>query len=97
MVGTVSTANSDTVPAGNVISQNPTGGSAVTTGTAVDLVVSLGPVQLTTVPDVVGLDQATAESSIVSASLMVGTVSTANSDTVSAGNVISQNPTGGPR
>ncbi len=43
LVGTVSTANSDTVLAGNVISQNPTGGSSVTTGTAVDLVVSLGP------------------------------------------------------
>ena len=94
-VGTVSTANSDTVVAGNVISQNPTGGSSVAVGSAVDLVVSLGPVQMTTVPDVVGLDQTSAESSIVAADLVVGTVSTANSDTVLAGDVISQNPTGG--
>ena len=42
-VGTVSTANSDTVPAGAVISQNPTAGSTVAPGSAVDLLVSLGP------------------------------------------------------
>jgi len=95
VIGTVSMANSDTVLAGNVISQNPTGGGLTASGTSVDLVVSLGPLQLLTVPDVVGLDQATAESAIVSASFVVGAVSTANSDTVSAGDVISQNPTGG--
>ena len=94
-LGTVSTANSETVVAGNVISQSPAGGASVASGAAVDLVVSLGAAQSTTVPDVVGLEQATAESSIVSASLVVGTISTASSDTVAAGNVISQSPTGG--
>jgi beta-lactam-binding protein with PASTA domain len=95
VVGTVTTANDDTVPAGDVISQNPIGGTEVIAGTAVDLVVSLGPVQMTTVPDVVDLEQASAEASIASADLVVGTITTANSDTVVAGNVISQDPTGG--
>ena len=48
-----------------------------------------------TVPDVVGQAQATAEANIVAAQLVVGTVTTAYSDTIPAGNVISQNPSGG--
>ena len=94
IVGTVTTDFSDTVPAGDVISQNPTGGTNVALGTAVDLVVSLGQ-QTVVVPDVVGLAQATAEANIVAAGLIVGTVTTDFSDTVPAGDVISQNPTGG--
>ena len=42
VVGTVSTLNSDTVPAGDVISQTPLAGANVNQGTAVDIVVSLG-------------------------------------------------------
>lgn len=95
VVGTVSTASSSAVAAGRVISQSPTGGASAASGTAVNLIISLGPAQLVTVPDVVGFDQATAELSIVSSNLVVGTVSTANSDTVVAGNVISQSPAGG--
>jgi PKD repeat protein len=45
------------------------------------------------VPDVVGMTQANAEAAIVAGGLSVGTVTTANSDTVSAGDVISQDPT----
>ena len=41
-VGTVSTQSSDTVPSGTVISQNPISGASVTTGSAVNLVVSSG-------------------------------------------------------
>ena len=41
-VGTVTTEYSATVPAGDVISQNPAGGASVAPGTSVDLVVSLG-------------------------------------------------------
>ena len=93
-VGNVTTANSDTVPTGNVISQDPVGGSSATAGSPVDLVVSLGPV-VVTVPDVTGLPQAQAEAAIVAASLTVGSMTTASSDTVPAGNVISQDPAGG--
>ena len=93
-VGSVTTANSDTVPAGNVIGQNPTAGSSVAPGTAVDLEVSLGPA-LVTVPDVAGLSEAGAEAAIVGSGLTVGDVTTTTSDTVPAGDVISQNLTAG--
>ncbi|MCP5003613.1 MAG: PASTA domain-containing protein, partial [Planctomycetes bacterium] len=48
-----------------------------------------------TVPDIVGMDQTTAESTITAANLVVGSVTTANSDTTLYGDVISQNPAGG--
>ena len=91
VVGNVTTAYSDTVAAGDVISQNPTGGASVVHDSVVDIVVSLG-VEMVTVPNVVGLAQATAEANIVTAQLVVGTVTTAYSETVAAGDVISQNP-----
>ena len=60
-----------------------------------NLVVSLGPVQVT-VPDVVGLSQADAEAAIVAANLTVGTVTHGRtSATVPAGEVISQDPVAG--
>jgi beta-lactam-binding protein with PASTA domain len=92
-VGTVTQAYSDTVAAGLVISQNPTGGTAVNIGSSVNLVISLGkPV----VPNVVGMTQAAAAAAITAVdNLTVGTVTQAYSDTVAAGLVISQNPTGG--
>lgn len=93
-VGTVTTANSPTVPAGNVISQNPATGANVAPGSPVDLVVSLGPA-LVAVPAVTGLTQADAQAALLAAGLTVGTVSTAQSGTVPAGNVISQNPAAG--
>ncbi|HOK90768.1 MAG TPA: PASTA domain-containing protein, partial [Candidatus Hydrogenedentes bacterium] len=92
-VGTVTQVCSDTVPAGNVISQNPVGGASVAPGSTVDFVVSTGP--CVTVPNVVGLTQAVATTAIGGANLTVGTVTQVCSDTVAAGNVISQNPVGG--
>ena len=50
-VGTVSTAPSTTVPAGSVISQNPSGGTLVSPGSAVALVVSSGPPPVTLAVD----------------------------------------------
>ena len=41
-IGTVTTENSSTVPAGSVIDQAPASGSEVTLGSEVDLVVSSG-------------------------------------------------------
>jgi len=87
---------SDTVPAGSVISQNPVGGTPVTEGATVDLVVSTGPCPVTVpVPDVVGQAQSAAEADITAAGLVVGTVTTQCSDSVPAGQVISQSPAGG--
>jgi hypothetical protein len=52
-------------------------------------IIVIGPV---VVPDVVGLSQADADAAIVAAGLTVGTVTSAYSGTVPAGNVISQDP-----
>ncbi len=93
-VGTVTQASSATVPAGSVISQNPAAGTSVPPGTTVNLVVSTGPANVA-VPNVVNLTQAAATTAITSAGLAVGTVTFANSATVSAGSVISQNPAAG--
>ncbi len=94
VLGDVTEQNSDTVQAGNVISQDPAAETSVTPGTAVDLVVSLGPLQVT-IPNVIDLTQSAAESAITGASLVVGSVTTVHSDTVSSGIVISQNPAEG--
>lgn len=48
-----------------------------------------------TVPNVVGLDQATAEADIITAGFIVGGVSTSTDPTVPVGDVISQNPAAG--
>lgn len=93
-VGTVTEAYSDTVAVGRVISQDPTAGSLVASGSAVAFVVSLGP-EPVTVPDVVGMSQSAAESAITTAGLTVGDVTTGSSDTVPAGDVISQDPAAG--
>jgi RHS repeat-associated protein len=75
--GVVTTTFSDTVPAGNVISQNPAAGTAVAPQTAVDLVVSLGPnPQKVTVPNVVGQTQTAATTTLTGAQLGVGNVTT---------------------
>ena len=79
---------------GLVISQDPAAGTMVAIGSSVDFVVSLGPVMIT-VPDVVGISQTAAQQAIGAAGLTVGTVTTEHSDTVSAGDVISQAPVAG--
>ncbi len=91
-VGTITTAYSDAIAAGLVISQNPVGGTVVNTGSSVDIVVSLG---LPVIPDVTGQAQAAAEAAITTATFTVGNVTTAHSDTVAAGLVISQSLVGG--
>jgi beta-lactam-binding protein with PASTA domain len=94
VVGTVGNAASPSVPAGAVISQNPTAGAQVASGSAVNLVVSTGP-SLVPVPNVVNMTQSNAQTAITNAGLVVGAVSNAPSQSVPAGSVISQNPTAG--
>jgi beta-lactam-binding protein with PASTA domain len=94
IVGTVTYECNDTCPEGTVIRVDPPSGSTVPCGSIVDLVISTGPPM---VPDVVGLDQASAEAAINAvANLSVGTITTACSDTVPAGDVMSQDPVAGP-
>jgi beta-lactam-binding protein with PASTA domain len=92
-VGAITQSSSTTVPAGSVISQNPIAATQVNVGSAVALVVSSGPPQVA-VPNVVGVPQTTATATITNASLIVGTITVAQSATVPAGSVISQSPAG---
>jgi len=92
-VGAITT-QVNALPAGRVVSQNPVAGASVVAGSAVALVVSLGPPNVT-VPNVVNQTQATAASLLTAAQLTVGAITNANSATVPAGRVISQNPAAG--
>jgi beta-lactam-binding protein with PASTA domain len=83
---------SSTVPAGQVISQTPAAGASVASGTVVNLTVSRGPQPVVSVPNVVGMTESAAQTTITAAGLTVGTVSQQYSTTVPAGDIISQNP-----
>ena len=91
-VGTLTSAYSDTVPAGDITSQSPAASQLLLPGTAVDLVISKGPATVS-VPNVVGMTQANAEAAITAMNLQVGGTTATYSSTVPAGNVMSQKPT----
>jgi serine/threonine-protein kinase len=93
VVGTVTTKYSNTVDAGKVISQSPAAGRAVAIGSKVKYIISLGKKPI--VPNVVGMVAPDANTAIVDANLVVGTVTTKYSNTVDAGKVISQSPAAG--
>jgi len=94
LVAVVIETHSDSIPAGQVISMDLPAGQNVPPGTTVTLVVSLGTSPVV-VPNVVGLAQADAEAALTAAALAMGSITQAHSDTVHAGNVISQDPTAG--
>jgi beta-lactam-binding protein with PASTA domain len=97
ILGVENNINSDTVPVGEVISQNPVSGAQVVANTPVDLVISSGPGATTSVsvPNVVGDTQAAAASAITAVGLVVGTITNVSSNTVPIGDVISQSPVAG--
>ena len=83
-----STAYSYTVTARDLSSnQNQTAASSVQSATT--------ETPMVTVPDVLGIDQVSAQSAITTAGLSVGVISQSFSNTVAAGNVMSQTPGGG--
>ena len=90
LVASITTEYSDTVPAGTVIQQSPAAGAIVVAGTVVDVLVSLGPSAI--VPDVTGMTEADAGAALAARGLVTGVVTSANSNTVPAGHVISQAP-----
>lgn len=85
--------NSDTIAAGNVISSDPAADTEVDEGTSVTIVISLGKEEVK-VPDLKNRSAADAESALAAVGL-VGSASQDYSDTVAAGNVISQSPESG--
>ena len=91
---TVTPTASDTVPIGKVIGTDPAAGTPVPRGSAVKLLVSLGPT-LVTVQSMVGQTRATAES-ILHDSLGFGIAeSFVNAGASRSGKVVSQAPTSG--
>lgn len=87
-------AYSDSVASGKVISQTPESGSAAKKGDTVTLTVSQGR-EAVSVPDVYNKSQEEATNMLTQAGLTVTSTSTDYSDTVAAGNVISQSITQG--
>ena len=92
-LGTV-TRKSDAAADGTVLGQTPAAGATPARGSAVDLVVSSGPVGVA-VPQLVGRSEAAARAAISDAKLSVGQVTEKPSDTVAKGVVISSTPAEG--
>ena len=91
----VKEAPSDTVPKGTVISQTPAANSKATKNSVVTITVSSGAGDVS-IPNVVGLNAATASNQLGQAGFAV-TTSQQSSTTMAAGNVISTNPTPGTK
>lgn len=87
-------AFSDTVPEGNIISQDPPPGTEVEKESSVKYIVSKGaePPAQVSVPDLRGETVDGAQALLSSAGLSLGSVTEEFSSTVPAGQVISQNP-----
>lgn len=89
-------AYSADVAQGNVIEQSPNAGSLAKSGDNVKIVISRGVEQAETtsvaVPGVTGLTEDAARSAIQNVGLAVGNVSSAYSDSVASGQIISQSP-----
>ena len=81
--------NSDTVANGNVISQTPDAGAQAKKGDTISIIVSQGKAPAV-VPNVVGKSETDARNELAGAGLNVTSVTKDYSDTVPAGNVISQ-------
>jgi len=94
VVGDVTEAFDEQVPDGSVVATTPAAGVLAAHDSAVALVVSKGrePIQ---VPGVVGSSLDDARAALTGRGLVVGEATTATSETVAEGDVISQTPAGG--
>jgi serine/threonine-protein kinase len=89
----VSAQNIDNdAPEGEVVGQDPAGGTSVDKGSSVTISVSRGPREVD-VPDVVGLDRGSASSALRGANLKVRVVEEESDE--EEGTVVSQSPSGG--
>ena len=94
VVGAVTQQCSDTMAAGNVISQGVVPDQSVPTGSALALTVSTGPCNAT-VPYLLGMTQTSAAAALTDANLVIGEVTEQCSNTMEANNILSQNPVAG--
>ncbi|MFP3153642.1 Stk1 family PASTA domain-containing Ser/Thr kinase [Lachnospiraceae bacterium ZAX-1] len=81
--------NSTSVAPGRVISQDPVGGTSVKKGDTVTIVVSQGKAMIS-VPNVIDQPEEVAKEILAEAGLVVTNVTGETSDSIAAGNVISQ-------
>lgn len=81
-------------PAGTVVSQSPRAGAEVREGTTVTLRVSTGPADVA-VPDVTGLDEASARLELENAGFDVRVTDQSTDDPAQDGVVVAQSPRGG--
>ncbi|MGI8505361.1 MAG: Stk1 family PASTA domain-containing Ser/Thr kinase [Solirubrobacteraceae bacterium] len=90
------TQSSSTTQPGDVISQNPSGGTAVAPGSTVTIVVAAAPAT-GTVPPVVGDPASGAVSALTAAGFKVVRQTTNVTDKTKSGSVLSQSPPGGAK
>ena len=91
-----STAPSDTVEKGKIISQDPADGKKVKKHTTVNVVISSGEeAKTTTIPNVVGMPEADAEKALQDKNLVVKKGDPVYSDDVEQGEVVSVSPSEG--
>ena len=88
---TTTTSNCSTADNGTVLSQNPAAGAAVRRGKNVTISVCSLPSPVT-VPNVVGLTQQTATTTLQNAGLTATTTTTSNCSTAAGGSVVTQDP-----
>ncbi len=81
----------DTVEPGIVLFQDPVSGTLLKEGETVTLTVSRSP-KTVLVPDITGMTLSEAQAELEAVNLTLGTQTTAPSDSVDAGKIISQNP-----
>jgi eukaryotic-like serine/threonine-protein kinase len=84
-------ASSKTVASGNIVSETPSAGASVRQGSQVSVIVSSGHPQAT-VPSLIGLTLEAASSSLASAGLTPGNITTQNNATFAADTIIGQTP-----
>lgn len=95
-VGRITSAFSETVPAGMVVFQHPPVGFEATPNSPVDFILSKGP-EPVLVPSVVGMTQAEAAAEIDGARLVLGAIFDSFHDVIPAGHVVQQTPRAGDR
>jgi serine/threonine-protein kinase len=88
------TEQSDAHARGTILDSRPAVGQVVPAGTAVDLVLSAGPAELS-MPDVIGRDIAEARSTLEQLGLAVGEVAYDSTSVAPNGQVLEQNPAAG--
>jgi len=91
VAGAVINTYSDSVAAGQVVSQGIAAGSEQAPGTAIPFVISLG-VAPVSVPSLTGLSVADAESRLAEFGLQAGNLSYANSEEIAKGRITAQQP-----